>query len=251
MSITSRHRKEVACAISEHIMSLKEDEECLEKASPDTDTVVADDSTAGTLTPTSTIAGENDEATCSIVIKVVHMFPTSSSELHVKINRWSTFEKLLRHLQVPDQFPRRLEITHEGRKTDIFESDTPASLNLQDGAELACFNGPYHQLHDLTCFSPAHQRTRITPAIKITVKIMQNSMTIKQTRHVKLYPDIPFKHLINLLQESKTSIRRLEEKDTGRDIFVSDTADSLGLKDGAVILCREGWYGHALLDMTV
>lgn len=53
MSITSRHREEVACAISEHIMSLKEDEECLEKASPDTDTVVADDSTAGTLTPTS------------------------------------------------------------------------------------------------------------------------------------------------------------------------------------------------------
>jgi len=53
MSITSRHREEVARAISEHIMSLKEDEEYLEKASPDTDTVVADDSTAGTLTPTS------------------------------------------------------------------------------------------------------------------------------------------------------------------------------------------------------
>lgn len=56
---------------------------------------------------------------------------------------------------------------------------------------------------------------------------MQNSMTIKQTRHVKLYPDIPFKHLINLVQESETSIRRLEEKDTGRDIFASDTADSV------------------------
>ncbi|THZ49854.1 hypothetical protein D6C90_03105 [Aureobasidium pullulans] len=127
MSITSRHREEVARAISEHIMSLKEDEEYLEKASPDTDTVVADDSTAGTLTPTSTIAAENDEATCSIVIKV-YRFPTSSSELHVKINRWGTFEKLLRHLQVPDQFPRRLELTHEGRKLDIFESDTPASV---------------------------------------------------------------------------------------------------------------------------
>lgn len=56
---------------------------------------------------------------------------------------------------------------------------------------------------------------------------MQNSVTIKQTRHVKLYPDTLFKHLINLVQESKTSIRRLEEKDTGRDIFVSDTADSV------------------------
>lgn len=66
---------------------------------------------------------------------------------------------------------------------------------------------------------------------------MQNSVTIKQTRHVKLYPDTPFKHLINLVQESGTSIRRLEEKDTGRDSFVSHTAGSLGLKDGAVILC--------------
>lgn len=128
MSIRSRHREEVARAISEHIVLLEEDEEYLEEASSDTDTVLVDDSTAGTLTPTSTIAAENDEATCSIVIKV-HMFPTSSSELHVKVNRWSTFGKLLRHLQVPDQFPRRLELTHEGRKIDIFESDTlPRSI---------------------------------------------------------------------------------------------------------------------------
>lgn len=56
---------------------------------------------------------------------------------------------------------------------------------------------------------------------------MQSSVTIKDTRHVKLYPDIPFKQLINLVQESETSIRRLEEKDTGRDIFASDTADSV------------------------
>lgn len=56
---------------------------------------------------------------------------------------------------------------------------------------------------------------------------MQNSVTIKETRHVKLYPDIPFKHLINLVQESETSIRRLEEKDTERDIFASDTAGSV------------------------
>lgn len=56
---------------------------------------------------------------------------------------------------------------------------------------------------------------------------MQNSETIKDTRHVKLYPDIPFKHLINLVQESEPFIRRLEEKDTGRDIFASDTVDSV------------------------
>lgn len=36
-----------------------------------------------------------------------------------------------------------------------------------------------------------------------------------------------FKHLINLVQESETSIRRLEEKDTERDIFASDTAGSV------------------------
>ena len=56
---------------------------------------------------------------------------------------------------------------------------------------------------------------------------MQNSVTIKEIRHVKLYPDIPFKHLINLVQESETSIRRLEEKDTERDIFASDTVGSV------------------------
>lgn len=53
MSIRSRHREEVARAISEHIELLEEDEEYLEEASSDTDTVLAADSTAGTLTPTS------------------------------------------------------------------------------------------------------------------------------------------------------------------------------------------------------
>lgn len=53
MSIRSRHREEVARAISEHIVLLEEDEEYLEEASSDTDTVLVDDSTAGTLTPTS------------------------------------------------------------------------------------------------------------------------------------------------------------------------------------------------------
>lgn len=53
MSIRSRHREEVAHAISEHIVLLEEDEEYFEEASSDTDTVLADDSTAGTLPPTS------------------------------------------------------------------------------------------------------------------------------------------------------------------------------------------------------